>query len=78
MLDKLKDIEKTALESLNAIKDQAALESWRVAYVGRSSPLMQVFAELGKLSRDERPAVGAAANRAKAALESALTERAEL
>ena len=38
---------------------------------------MLVFAELGKLSKEERPVVGAAANRVKAALESALTERAE-
>src|SRR5688500_8103169 len=77
MLDKLNEIEKAALESLNAIRDQAALEAWRVANVGRSSPLMQVFAELGKLSKEERPAVGAAANRVKTALETALTERAE-
>src|SRR6266511_4599230 len=77
MLDKLNEIEKSALESLNAIKDQAALEAWRVANVGRSSPLMQVFSELGKLSKEERPTVGAAANRVKVALEAALTERAE-
>jgi len=77
MLDKLNEIEKTALESLNAIHTQAALEAWRVANVGRSSPLMMVFSELGKLSKEERPAVGAAANRVKVALEAALTERAE-
>ncbi len=77
MLDQLNEIEKTALESLESVHDQAALEAWRVANVGRSSPLMQVFAGLGKLSREERPAVGAAANRVKVALESALAERAE-
>mgnify|MGYP003417473275 CR=1 FL=1 len=77
MLDKLNEIEKSALERLEAVHDQAALEAWRVANVGRSSPLMQVFAELGKLSREERPAVGAAANRVKVKLEAALAERAE-
>src|SRR4029450_4349932 len=77
MLDQLNEIEKTALESLDAVQDQAALEAWRVANVGRSSPLMQVFAGLGKLSREERPAVGAAANRVKVALEAALTGGAE-
>jgi len=76
MLDKLNEIEKGALNSLSEIKDQDALEAWRVTNVGRSSPLMQVFSELGKLSKEERPAVGAAANRVKVALESALTERA--
>jgi phenylalanyl-tRNA synthetase alpha chain len=77
MLEQLNEIEKTALESLSAIKDQAALDAWRVAHIGRSSPLMMVFSGLGKLSKEERPAVGAAANRVKTALESALTERAE-
>ena len=77
MLDKLNEIEKTALESLDAINDQNALDAWRVANVGRSSPLMQVFSELGKLSKEERPVVGAAANRVKVALESALEERAK-
>jgi phenylalanyl-tRNA synthetase alpha chain len=77
MLDKLNEIEKTALESLNTVHDPAALEAWRVSNVGRSSPLMQVFAELGKLSKEERPTVGAAANRVRVALEAALTERAE-
>lgn len=77
MLDKLNEIEKIALESLTGITDQAALDAWRVANVGRGSPLMQVFSELGKLSKEERPVVGAAANRVKVALESALEEMAK-
>jgi len=78
MLDKLKEIEKTALESLQSITDQAALDAWRIANVGRSSPLMKAFAEFGKLSKEERPVVGTEANRVKVALESALAERAEV
>ncbi|MBI5839723.1 MAG: phenylalanine--tRNA ligase subunit alpha [Chloroflexi bacterium] len=77
MLDKLNEIEKAALDSLQSVNDQAALEAWRVANTGRSSPLMLVFAELGKLSKEERPVIGQAANRVKVALEAALTERAE-
>jgi phenylalanyl-tRNA synthetase alpha chain len=77
MLEQLGEIEKSALDSLEAVHDQAALEAWRVANIGRSSPLMQAFAGLGKLSKEERPAVGAAANRVKVALESALAQRAE-
>ena len=77
MLNKLNAIERAALDALQAVHDPAALEAWRVANVGRSSPLMQVFAELGKLSKEERPTVGAAANRVKVGLESALAERAE-
>ena len=75
MIDKLSEIERNALENLNAITDQTALEAWRVANIGRSSPLMMVFSELGKLSREERPVIGAAANRVKVALESVSTSR---
>jgi phenylalanyl-tRNA synthetase alpha chain len=78
MLDKLKEIEQTALAALESVKDQAALEAWRVAHLGRSSPLMQVFSGLGQLSKEERPAVGQIANKVKVALEAALAERTEV
>ena len=77
MLDKLGEIEKSALDSLQSITDQAALETWRVANLGRSSPLMMAFSELGKLSKEERPVVGAAANRVKVALESAFESQSQ-
>lgn len=69
MLEKLNEIEKTALQSLKSITDAAALEAWRVANLGRSSALMNVFSEFGKLSKEEKPVVGAAANRVKVKLE---------
>jgi len=77
MLDKLSEIEKTALDALQSVQDASSLDAWRVAQLGRSSPLMTVFAELGKLSKEERPLVGQAANRVKVALEAALADRAE-
>ena len=43
MLEKLKEIEQTALSTLKSVKDQAALEAWRVANLGRSSPVMESF-----------------------------------
>jgi len=78
MLDKLNEIEKSGLESLNTITDPTALEAWRVSTLGRSSPLMLVFSELGTLSKEERPVVGQAANRVKTALESAMDARAQI
>lgn len=77
MLEKLNEIEQTALSALDSVKDQTALDSWRVAYLGRSSPLMQVFSGLGQLTKEERPAVGQAANKVKIALETALHKRTE-
>jgi phenylalanyl-tRNA synthetase alpha chain len=75
MLDKLSEIEKSALDALAAVDGESALEAWRVTYLGRSSALMQVFSGLGALSKEERPAVGQAANRVKVALEAALTDK---
>ncbi len=77
MLDKLKQIEQTALAALGTATDQAALEAWRVKHLGRNSALMQVFSSLGSLSKEERPAVGQAANRVKMTLEAALTKQTE-
>jgi phenylalanyl-tRNA synthetase alpha chain len=77
MLEKLNEIEKRALQALDSARDEAALEQWRVANVGRSSPLMLVFAELGKLPAEERRAVGQRANQVKTGLEAALAERGE-
>lgn len=76
MQDRLNEIEKAALAALDQVDDPAALEAWRVTHLGRSSDLMEVFSGLGKLSKEERPVIGAAANRVKVALESALESRA--
>ncbi len=77
MLDKLSEIEKSALDALQAVDDESSLDAWRVAHLGRSSPLMMVFSELGKLSKEERPTIGQAANRVKAVLEAAFAEKTE-
>ena len=77
MLEKLAHIEQAAQQALYAVQDEAALEQWRVAQLGRSSPLMQVLSELGQLPKEQRPAVGQRANQVKIALEAALVEKTE-
>ena len=77
MANELNEIEKTALDDLEGTQDEGALESWRVTHLGRNSALMKVFSGLGALSKEERPAMGQAANRVKVALENALTSRSE-
>ena len=77
MLSQLDQIEKSALAALESAQDEAALEQWRITHLGRSSALMLVFDQLGKISREERPAIGRRANEVKKALEGALAERAE-
>ncbi len=77
MLDQLDQIERRALSALEAVADTGALEAWRVAHLGRSSPLMTALGDLGKLSREERPAIGKRGNEVKRALEAAHAARAE-
>lgn len=76
MLEKLKEIENTAMQALGRAQDAAALEAWRIGHLGRNSALMQVFSALQGLAKEERPTVGQAANRVKTTLEEALAARA--
>ncbi len=75
MLDTLSQIKQQALEALQPVQDEEALQRWRVRFLGRSSALMQTFTQLGSLSKEERPVVGRAANEVKRALEAALAEK---
>ena len=77
MLDQLAEIQESALADLKQASDPEALERWRVARLGRSSPLMGVFDKMGQLPKEERPAIGRKANEVKRALESALAEKTE-
>ena len=77
MLEQLDQIESQALAALNSLNGEKEIEAWRVAHLGRSSPLMEIFDNIGQLSKEERPAVGKRANEVKRALESALEARTE-
>ncbi len=73
--DRIAEIEREALETLAAAPDEAALEQWRTSILGRSGALTGILRSIGELAAEERREVGAAANRAKQALEAALAER---
>jgi phenylalanyl-tRNA synthetase alpha chain len=75
MLEELERILENGLQALENIHDEAALQEWRVRHLGRSSPVMQVFAGMGSYSKEERPLVGRRANEVKTALETALAQK---
>ena len=75
MLDRLKEIETTAISALDSVQDEAKLEAWRVAHLGRSSALMQLFNGFGQLTKEERPLIGQRANEVKKTLETAFAAR---
>ncbi len=74
-LQKLEQIKADALAVLADAADAEALEAWRVAHLGRSSPVMAVFSSMGQLDNDLRPVMGKAANEVRQALEAALAEK---
>jgi phenylalanyl-tRNA synthetase alpha chain len=75
MVEQLSQIESQALSELQTVQDEDSLQRWKVAHLGRNSPLMKTFDGLGGLSKEERPAVGRRANEVKRVLESALEAR---
>lgn len=77
MLESLNQIERQALNELGATQDEDSLQRWKVSHLGRNSPLMRVFDQLGALPKEERPTIGRRANEVKRALESAFEARSQ-
>ncbi len=76
MLEELERIQAAGLADLEQATSEPLLEQWRVAHLGRSAPLMQVFDKFGSLAKEERPVIGKRANEVKRLLEARLAERA--
>jgi len=73
--DELAAIEREALARASSVSDLDGLEAVRVAVLGKKGELTRVLRGLSQLPPDERPAIGSAANRVKAAIEEAIAER---
>ena len=72
MREQLANIRAQALAAFEAAADSAALDALRVQYLGKKGELTAVLKQMGKLSAEERPAMGQLANEVRAALEEAL------
>ena len=77
MKEQLANIRAQALAALDGAQDSAALDALRVKYLGKKGELTAVLKQMGKLSPEERPAMGALANEVRAALENALDRRSQ-
>src|SRR5690349_11855530 len=76
LIAELKALEAEGAAAVAAAADAGELERLRVEYAGRKGRLTGVLRRLGEMSPDERPLVGAEANRVKEALGALLDERA--
>ena len=68
--ESVEELKADATRALRAADSADQLEAWRVEYLGRKGRLTSVLRGLGSLEIKERKAVGAAANRLRAELES--------
>ncbi len=75
MLDLLNQIESSGLAELSAAADPAALEAWRIAYLGSSGKLKTAMGGLKDVPKEQKPAVGAKLNSVKTVLEEAFNTR---
>src|SRR5581483_10630587 len=71
----LDELKTQALQQLDSIWDNAALEAWRIAYLGRKGAVSALFEQIGTLPKEERGEFGKRANEVKTALESAFQAR---
>src|SRR5262245_7772595 len=74
----LATLEKSILDQIAAVGDEAALEAVRVAALGKKGSISALLATLGKMSPDERKTQGAAINLAKDKVTEALAARRDI
>ncbi len=72
MKEQLAKIRSEALAAFAQAESAAELDALRVQYLGKKGELTAVLKQMGKLSAEERPAMGQLANEVRAALEAAI------
>jgi phenylalanyl-tRNA synthetase alpha chain len=77
MLDQIAALHAEAEAAIADARDEAALEEARIKYLGRNGLVRAQFQKLGAVSKEDKPAVGAALNELSQRLEALLAERTE-
>ena len=75
MLEELKQIETEALAAVAGAANAEQLTEIKVAYLGKKGKITSVSRQMGQVSPEERPVLGAAVNQAKGAVEAAIAAR---
>lgn len=74
MQDPLNTLRTDALSKLAAVASPAALEAWRIEFLGSSGSLKSLLGAMKDIPKDQRAAYGAAVNALKAEVEGAFAE----
>ncbi|MGB1092578.1 MAG: phenylalanine--tRNA ligase subunit alpha [Oceanobacter sp.] len=74
-MENLEALTAQALEAISQSQDTAALDQVRVQYLGKKGQISALMKNLGKVSPEERPKIGAVINEAKEQVQTALNAR---
>ena len=69
LIQELEALQKKAEAQLAPLESEKELQKWKSAYLGRSSPVMQIFKRLLEAPKKDRPQIGQFANQVKTRLE---------
>jgi len=76
--EEISKIQKEALQNVEKAKDLKELNSIRVQYLGKKGELTLLLRQMGNLTPEERPVMGAAVNTAKQEVEAKIQEKEEV
>lgn len=75
MKERLEALRMEALQELQGVESQAALNDLRVKYLGKKGALTEILRGMGGLSAEERPVIGGVANEVRGAIEAVIEEK---
>lgn len=75
MKEQLEEIRSKAIALLDECADIGLLDDLRVKYLGKKGELTAILKQMGKLTAEERPAMGQLANKVRADIEEKLAEK---
>ncbi len=75
MKEQLQKLRAEALAAVAAANSEAELESTRVRFLGKKGEITAILKQMGALSAEERPVIGALANDVREAIDTAVQEK---
>ena len=75
MKELMQKLRESATEAIEKAEDVDAIEALRVKYLGKKGELTAILKQMGRLSEEERPAMGQLANQLRSEIENGLDER---
>ena len=75
MKEMMQKLRESSIKAILDSGDAESLEALRVRYLGKKGELTAILRQMGKLSAEERPAMGQLANQLRAEIEAAIEQR---